>query len=120
MDLFLLTKLPFIKKDYFTSIESASKIANSDFVTINGEVTTIPVSSDNQGPSDKKDIITDIITVIIQVSIMYIAGYLSWGCSQTYSIPLRIFFAISAAFFGTFYIIGYLLFRADLCMAPKK
>lgn len=113
MDLLLLTKLPCIKKDFFTSIESEKKDVNTDFAT---PITIPEIVTENE----KKDVITDIITVIIQVSIMYIAGYLSWGCSQTYSMPLRIFFAISAAFFGTFYIIGYLLFRADLCMAPKK
>ena len=59
--------------------------------------------------------VSDIIIIIIQFIIMFVAGSLSWNCSGLYSYPVRVVFAILSALFGFSYIIYYLIFRHDLC-----
>lgn len=52
---------------------------------------------------------------IISIIVSLFAAYLSWSCSQQYSLFERIFFALFAGMFGTLYIIYYFTIRYDVC-----
>lgn len=59
----------------------------------------------------------DFLRMIIQISIMAYAAYLSWQCNTKMgkSQLTKIIFAAIAALFGIFYILMYFIFSSELC-----
>jgi hypothetical protein len=59
----------------------------------------------------------DILLALLDLVVLIIAAKLSWECSGNYPVALRVLFSVLAGIFGYIYIILYIIFRSDKCVA---
>lgn len=105
MDIFAITK---------TLSDTARKIipgSTSTFVASEyGPVLVVP--QPKQGIN-----VADVLSFLLGVVIGLYAAYLSWQCNSklSYSVVLKVIFALFAYIFGLVYLILYVVMRWDTC-----
>jgi hydrogenase-4 membrane subunit HyfE len=77
----------------------------------------IPFVKDEKEQFGQGNSMGDVISSLLNLAIMFYAGYLSWECNTKLgkSVPLKVMFALFAALFGLFYLLMYYLFASELC-----